>query len=257
MSHHFPVAAKAMVAAAAILVCATPAAAKNLQANVNNYSRLPGGMGLVDTLSVNLNYGMDLGGWNVAIDQSAALNVQAVLAGPRVGYRGLGESPRLVTGLTDLRVSATRSIGLGRGVQLDLLARATLPTGRSHLLFGAGRKEAMLDAGLRRDIAGATVWFGGARRFRKESAFTTGRDINEFYAGIVRPLDDQSSVRLDYLLAESEYAGGRPTSSLSLGFSRDFDGLGSIELNASSFKDAWVGSKQGLVSVRVPTKTIF
>lgn len=249
--------AKASIATVALLACAAPATAKNLQASVNNSSRLPGGVGLVDTVSVDVSYGMDLQGWNVTVDQSAAMNVQSAIATPRVSYRGLGDSPRVMTGLRDLRVSATRSIGLGRGVQLDLLARATLPTGKSDILFGAGRKEAMLDAGLRRDFAGATVWLGGARRFRKASFLYSGRDINEFYAGVLRPIDDQSSVRLDYLIGQSEIAGGRPTTNLSLGYSRDFDGFGSLELNASTFRDAWVENTQGLLSVRVPTKTIF
>lgn len=243
--------AKAAIAAAALLACATPATAKNLQASVNNASRLPGGVGLVDTTSIDVSYGMNVQGWDVSVEQSAAMNA------PRVAYRGLGETPRATTGLRDLRISATRSVPLGGGVQLDLLARATLPTGKANILFGAGRKEVMLDAGLRRDFAGATVWLGGARRFRKSTLLNSGRDINEFYAGILRPIDDQSSIRLDYLLGQSEVQGGRLTSNLSLGYSRDFEGFGSLELNASSSRDAWTENKQGLLSVRVPTSTIF
>ena len=247
----------AAIIAVALLANAAPATAKNLQASINNSSRLPGGVGLVDTVSVDLNYGADVLGWNVAVDQSAVVNLQSAVATPRVSYRGLGNSPRVTTGLRDLRVSATRTVGLGRGVQLDLLARATLPTGRSHVLFGAGRKEVMLDAGLRKDFNWASVWLGGARRFRAPSLLSSGRDINELYAGVMRPIDEQSSVRLDYLLGQSEVEGGRPTTSLSLGYSRDFDGFGSLELNASTFRDAYVENTQGLLSVRVPTKTIF
>ena len=249
--------AKAAIATAALLACAAPATAKNLQASVNNSTRLPGGVGLVDTASVDVSYGMNVRGWDVSVEQSATLDVQSAIASPRVAYRGLGDSPRVTKGLRDLRVSATRSVPLGRGVQLDLLARATLPTGRPNVLLGTGRKEAMLDAGLRRDFAGATVWLGGARRFRQSSLLYSGRDINEFYAGVLRPIDDQSSIRLDYLLGQSEVDGGRLTSNLSLGYSRDFDGFGSLELSAGRYRDAWVDNTQGLLSVRVPTKTIF
>jgi hypothetical protein len=242
---------------AALLACAAPAGARNVQASVNNYAQLPDGFGLVDTTSVNLGYGLDLHGWNVAIDQAAALNQQSVGSAPRVSYRGLGRSPKRVSGLRDLRVSATRTVGIGRGIKLDFLARATLPTGKPHVLLGGGRTEVLLDAGLRRDVAGATVWLGAARRFRKTSLMSTGRDINEFYAGAIRPIDDQSNVRLDYLLGQSEVAGGRLTRNLSFGYTRDLDGLGSIEFNASSYRDAFVESSQGLLSVRVPTDTIF
>ena len=247
----------ALVPVASLLACAAPAGARNVKTSVNNYVQLPDGFGLVDTTSVNLGFGLDLHGWNVSIDQAAALNLQSTASAPRVSYRGLGASPTRVSGLRDLRVSATRSVGLGRGIKLDLLARATLPTGKPHVLLGGGRTEALLDAGLRRDFAGATVWLGGARRFRKPSLMSTGRDINEFYAGVMRPVDDQSSVRLDYLLGQSEVAGGRLTRNLSFGYTRDFDGLGSIEFNASSYRDAFVESAQGLLSVRLPTDTVF
>lgn len=244
------------VALGAALAFASPAAAQDLQANLSNYVRLPDGHGLVGTVAVDLAYGMSVEGWDIAVEQSAVLNVEASTA-PRVSYRGLGDSPRPVGGLHDLRISATRSIPLPHGVQLDLLGRATLPTGKSHLLFGAGRTEALLDAGLRKDFAGLTVWLGGARRFRRASVFTLGRDVNEFYAGVLKPIDDQSSVRLDYLLAGSELQGGRRTSNLSLALSRDFGELGFLELNASRYRDSWVESTQGLLSVRVPTRTIF
>lgn len=244
------------VAVGAALALTSPAAAQDLQANLSNYSRLPDGYGLVGTVAVDLAYGMSVEGWDIAVEQSAALNMEAGTA-PRVSYRGLGDMPRPVGGLNDLRISATRSIPLGHGIQLDLLGRATLPTGKSHILFGAGRTEALLDAGLRKDFAGATVWLGGARRFRRASALTLGRDVNEFYAGVLKPIDDQSSVRVDYLLAGSEFKGGRRTSNLSLALSREVGELGSLELNASRYRDAWIESTQGLLSVRVPTRTIF
>lgn len=250
-------ASRPLIAAFLLLTSAWPASARNVQASTSNSSRLPGGVGLVDTTSVNVSYGLQVQGWDVTVDQSAAMNVQSSIPTPRVAYRGLGEPPRRLTGLRDLRVSASRSVSLGRGVQLDLLARATLPTGKPHVLLGGGKKEIMLDAGLRRDIAGATFWLGGARRFRRSSLLFSGRDINEFYAGVLRPIDDQSSVRFDYLLGQSEVVGGRATSSLSFGYTRDFDGLGSLELNATNYRDAWVESTQGLLSLKVPTSTIF
>lgn len=155
-----------------------------------------------------------------------------------------------IAGLTDLKIAAERSVPLAHGVSLDLLARATLPTGKTSAYLGRGRFELMLDAGLSTHIGKATIWAGGARRFRSSGYETTGRDVYEVYAGMKRPIGTKSIVRIDYVRTQPEYRHQRFEQSTSVGYSRLLKSGATLDISASHYRNAYYQELQANISVR-------
>ncbi|MEP7350083.1 MAG: hypothetical protein ABI668_09055 [Sphingorhabdus sp.] len=216
---------------------------------------------LSKTTALDVSVKSSLKGW----DLSMAVSYNRTQGDPRstVDFRPLASKTPLrpntesvSTGLTDLKISAERSVPITRKVSLDLLARATLPTGKTSNYLGAGRFEAMLDAGLSTNVAKADIWAGVARRFRTKGFDTPGRDINEFYAGISRTINKKTDIRFDYLLAQSPYRGERAEQTISAGVSRTLKSDARLALSASKISDIYGKRTQATVSVSYPFKNL-
>lgn len=155
-------------------------------------------------------------------------------------------------GLTDMRISAERSIRLTGKTKLDLLGRATIPTGERGTQRARGRYEMLVDAGVSTKIGKADVWAGAGHRFRSRGFYTPGRDISEFYVGSELPLKGGTTVRADFLSAQSPYRGYAREYSLSGGLSHSLQSGVVLDATLLAFRDAYGKGVQGGLSVRMP-----
>jgi hypothetical protein len=243
---------------------AAPAQATTVQidADFDDFTESPDGETLAKTTVVPIAARTQLDGW----DLSMTFSFKHIRGGPsatpearRVDSETDAVSrPRAVTsGFTDLKISAEKSLPLAKGVSLNLLARFTLPTGRKSNYLGRGRFEAMLDAGLSRDIGKNSVWIGAARRFRSNGYQTTGRDITEIYAGASRPVGKSTTVRVDFLRAQSPYRLEKMEQSMTLGVSRALKSGATLEFSAQRYRDTYGKGSQGNVTLRWPLSRLF
>lgn len=157
-------------------------------------------------------------------------------------------------GLTDVKISLERSVPLAKSVNVDLLVRATLPTGKKENYLGAGRYELLADVGLSTKMEKATIWAGVARRFRTEGYDEPGRDINELYAGIHYDLDARHALRFDYLRAQSPYAGEKNDRYLSASFIRNLASGASVQMSARQNRDIYGRDRLVMISYSLPLR---
>lgn len=247
------------------LLCAgQPAVAASpvMGAYVDNATESPDGGSLANTTTVSLIGVTSLAGWKLTADVAykAVRGGMPSLAEQRRSGRIVAGSKRKAIyetyGLTDTRISAERSIRLVGKVKLDLLARATMPTGQRGTVRARGRYEAMLDAGLRTKVGRADIWAGAARRFRTAGFDIPGRDINEVYAGASVPVGKRTVLRADYLRSQSPFIGSPVEKSISGGATHTLDSGIAIDFYGSHFNDAYGKGVQVGLSLRMPTASI-
>lgn len=155
-------------------------------------------------------------------------------------------------GLTDTRVSAERSFPLAGKIKLDLLARATLPTGERGTQRARGRYEMLVDAGLSARVGPADVWLGAGHRFRSAGYYTPGRDITEVYAGTELGLGGGTTVRADFVSAQSPFRGEAQEYSLSTGLSHGLSSNVTLDFTVLAYRDVYGKGVQGGLAVRMP-----
>jgi hypothetical protein len=107
--------------------------------------------------------------------------------------------------LTDMRISLRRSFPISKKLLVDTLVRAEIPTGDVHNGLGNGRQEIMADLGIRAELKSFSLWAGGARRFNKQTYWSTGRDVNEVYAGWNKRLSSTADLRMDFVKTGRRY----------------------------------------------------
>lgn len=193
-------------------LCMPSAHATRVSADIVYSIDSPTGASLSRTIVTPIGVDTRLAGWDlsmtIATSNSDGVATQGADGRRRAYSSEAATSQRAARGLTDVRITAERSVQISKKISLDLLARATLPTGRVSRGLGDGRKELMLDAGLSADIGKLSVWAGGARRIRDSvHEAVSGRDINEVYAGTRLELRGSAELRLDYLRSSKEYRG--------------------------------------------------
>ena len=241
-----------------------PAQAMTVQvdADIDDYTDSPDGSSLAKTTSVPVAARTQITGWDLSMTLSYVhvqgdqrSNSAARRAAYRNDVRPLNRG--ITTGLTDMKISAERSIPLTRKVSLDLLTRLTLPTGRQSVYLGNGRVEAMTDAGISAKFKKTTLWAGGAKRFRSKGYESTGRDITEFYAGVSRELNDRTTMRVDYLRAQSAFRGEKKDQSLTFRISRNLKSGATVEFATTQYNDVFGSSTQGGVTLRWPLNRLL
>lgn len=244
------------------LVAWHPAIARKpvVGAYVDNVTESPDGGSLANKTTISLIGGSTLAGWKLTADvayRAVRGSTPSLAEQQRSGQLTLENQRKSfyeLYGLTDTRVSAERSVPLPGKVSLDLLARLTLPSGQRGVDRARGRYEMMLDAGLRTRLVGADIWAGAAHRFRTEGFYVPGRDINEIYAGASRPVAEQTTLRLDYLRAQSPFIGSAQEHSISLGITHTMNSGIAFDFYSSRYNDAYGKGGQAGLSLRMPTK---
>ncbi|MEP7349313.1 MAG: hypothetical protein ABI668_05085 [Sphingorhabdus sp.] len=233
-----------------------------IDADLDDFTDSSDGKTLTKTTAIDINATGSLKGWDLSMTVSY-VHMDAEAASPRDPQlsREIGDSRYQsgpsTAGLTDVKIAAERSVPLARGVSLDLLARATLPTGKASTYLGRGRFELMLDAGLSTHVGTATIWAGGARRFRSQGYESTGRDVYEVYAGMKRPLGTKATVRVDYVRTQPEYRNQRFEQSTSVGLSRRLKSSATLDISASHYRNAYYKEVQTSVSLRWPIQRLI
>lgn len=256
-----------IVPTAALLVVVAagqPAMAANpsVGAYVDNVTESPDGSSLANTTTVSLIGETSVAGWSLTADVAykAVRGDMPSLAEQRRTGQALNGKNRRTTyqayGLTDARIKVERSKRLAGKVKLDLMARLTMPTGKRGTVRARGRYEAMVDAGLRTNVGSAEVWAGSARRFRTAGFDVPGRDITELYAGASMPVTRRTSVRADYLRAQSPFIGSPIETSLSCGVTHTLRSGIALDAYGTRFNDSYGRGVQVGLSLRMPTRSL-
>jgi len=218
--------------------------ATDLSANVVYSVDSSTGTGLSRSIVTPISLDARLAGWDLSMTIATANGDGLAGSDANTRRRAVQGDPistqRAARGLTDVRISAERSVQIGKKISLDLLARATAPTGRVSRGLGDGRKELMLDAGLSGDVGKLSLWAGGARRLR--SAVQTGisgRDITEIYGGASLDLGTSGEVRLDYVRGGIEYRGYPRSARYSAEYRKPLSQIHSVTAFVTQDNGAW------------------
>jgi hypothetical protein len=153
-------------------------------------------------------------------------------------------------GLSDLDVSAMKSFSIGRRLSLDLAAEMRLPTGSERDGLGAGRTEAMLDAGLSTNAGKWELWTGAARRLRGASELHSGRDVWEIYGGAEGRIGARATLRFELERRQAAYSGGPAEVSARLSLRRKLARGISLTFAAARESDEFGSERLATVALR-------
>ncbi|RYE70511.1 MAG: hypothetical protein EOP17_00450 [Rhizobiaceae bacterium] len=227
----------------------------------DNLTESPDGATLANTTSLTMRADVTVRRWNLSVDTAFKVARGMMPSAAEQQRAGLASTSRRkafykTAGLTDLRISAERSIRLLGPFKLDLLTRATLPTGERGIQRARGRYEVLVDAGVSTRIAKTDVWAGTARRFRTTGFYTPGRDIGEFYAGAQRSVGKRTTVRADLLFAQSPWSGEPREYSIAGSLSRELNSGLSLDLSLQAYRDVYGKGFQGGLTLRMPMRSL-
>lgn len=227
----------------------------------DNLTESPDGGTLANTTSLTMRADVTVMRWNLSVDAAYKVARGMMPSAAEQQRSGLASTSRRAAfyrtaGMTDLRISAERSVPLVGRFKLDLLARATLPTGTRGVQRARGRYEMLIDAGISTRVAKADVWAGTGRRFRTQGFYTTGRDIAEFYAGAERPVGRDTKVRADLLLAQSPWRGEPREYSIAGTVSREMRSGAIVDLTVQAYRDVYGKGFQAGLTMRMPMRSL-
>jgi hypothetical protein len=150
-----------------------------------------------------------------------------------------GSAVKRAARVTDIRISARRSFALNSKFFVDALARAELPTGNVQAGLGQGRTEFMADLGVRSEIGKFSLWAGGARKANLKTQWSSGRDVNEVYAGWNAKVGKTSNLRMDFVSTQKRESYLPREQSLSAEFSKSFGKGKRVAVYAGQYKGPW------------------
>lgn len=150
-----------------------------------------------------------------------------------------GSAAKRAARATDLRISARRTFALSSKFFVDTLARAALPTGDVQTGLGRGRTEFMGDLGVRSEIGRFSLWAGGARKANLKTRWSSGRDVNEVYAGWNARIGKSSDLRMDFVATQKRETYLRREQSISTEFSKAIGPGKRIAVYAGRYTGPW------------------
>lgn len=150
-----------------------------------------------------------------------------------------GSAAKRAARVTDVRISARRTFALNSKIFVDTLARVELPTGDVQTGLGRGRTEFMADLGVRTEIGRFSLWAGGARRANLKTEWSSGRDVNEVYAGWNARIGKSSDLRMDFVATQKRETYLRREQALSAEFGKSFGPSKRVAIYAGRYTGPW------------------
>lgn len=116
------------------------------------------------------------------------------------------------SGFGDVSLTLGYSAALSGSTSLDLTGRVKLPTASTAKRLGTGKTDFTIGADLVQDLGDATVYAGGARKFRGKPTGSALRDTWSFATGISYRLPGRTVIGVDYDWQEASFLGNGPSS---------------------------------------------
>ena len=152
--------------------------------------------------------------------------------------------------LTDIQLSARKTVPITKKLAVDILLRAEVPTGSVRAGLGRGRMELMADVGIRAELKPVSLWAGVARRFSKKTYWSYGRDVNEVYGGWNARVSKSEDLRMDFVYTQKRRATAVPEWRISGEYSKSMGSGRSFSLYAGQDKGSWGRDRNAGITLR-------